>query len=78
MEIGHMRPRKCYKCHKMGHIAKNCRSKGHVNAVNESQPQKSYYKYPRDGKQSMLCYHCNQPGHFKRECPHRRVNQQEN
>ena len=78
MEIGHMRPRKCYKCHKVSHIAKNCRSKGHVNAVNESHPQKSYHKFPRDGRQSMLCYYGNQLGHFKRECPHHRINQLEN
>ena len=41
MEIGHVRPKKCYKCHKLGHIAKHCRSshqsKSHVNAVSEQQ-----------------------------------------
>ena len=41
MEIGHVRPKKCYKCHKLGHIAKNCRSshqsKSRINAVSEQQ-----------------------------------------
>ena len=39
MEIGHVRPRKCYKYHKLGHIVKHCKcnhqSKSHVNAVSE-------------------------------------------
>ena len=26
MEIGYVRPKKCYKCHKSGCIAKHCRS----------------------------------------------------
>ena len=41
MEIGHVRPKKCYKCHKLGHTAKHYRSshqpKSHVNAVSEQQ-----------------------------------------
>ena len=50
MEIGHVRPKKCYKYHKLGHIAKNCRSrhqsKSHVNAVSEQQHWQDYR--PRD------------------------------
>ena len=41
MEIGHVRSKKCYKCHKLGHISKHCRSshqsKSHVNTVSEQQ-----------------------------------------
>ena len=32
--------RKCYNCEKVGHLAKNCRSKKQVNATQENKRKK--------------------------------------
>ena len=59
MEIGHIRPKKCYKCHKLGHIAKHCRSshqsKGHVNTASEQQHRGDYRPRDKNYKQPRLC-----------------------
>ena len=78
MEIGHLRPRTCYNCHRQGHIKKNCpklkgtyHQKGYVNMVGEQRQRANYqsnFRGNRD-RQQMLCFHCHSPGHFKRECP---------
>ena len=79
MEIGHLRPKKCYKCQKPGHTAKNCRSvgthqhRGHVNAINEVKGNHGYQArpsyQPRPSFQPRLCFKCNSPDHLKRDWP---------
>ena len=73
LEIGHVRPRKCYKCHKLGHIAKHCRSshqsKSHVNIVSEQQHRGDYRPRAKNHKEPRLCFKCNNPNHLKRDCP---------
>ena len=76
MEIGHLQPRRCYKCNKTGHIAKNCpKSQGRINTVTE--PKRGDQR-PTSRSNNGLCYHCHNPGHFKRDCPQRRNNYQLN
>ena len=73
MEIGHVRQRKCYKCYKLGHITKLCKSshqsKSHVNAVSEQQHRGDYTSRDKNYKQPRLCFKCNSPNHLKRDCP---------
>ena len=73
MEIGHVRPKKCYKCHKLGHIPHHCKSchhsKSHVNAVSEQQHWRDYRPRDKNYKQPRLCFKCNSPNHLKRDCP---------
>ena len=73
MEIGHDRPKKCYKYHKLGHIAKHCKSshqsKSHVNVVSEQQHWGDYRPRDKIYKQPRLCFKCNSPNYLKRDCP---------
>jgi len=62
MEIDHARPtRRCYKCGRKNHIAKNCRT---VNAVSQQKEL---------DKQRNQCYTCHSTGHFVRDCPLKKV-----
>nr|GEZ44788.1 hypothetical protein [Tanacetum cinerariifolium] len=53
---------KCYKCNKVGHFTRDCRSSGNDNIVNaqrnnEANPKGNGY------------FECGAPGNFKRDCP---------
>nr|GFA11918.1 putative reverse transcriptase domain-containing protein [Tanacetum cinerariifolium] len=50
------------KCHKVGHLAQDCRSFGNANAGNNQRAT-------RDNQKGTGCYECGAQGHFKRECP---------
>ena len=71
MEVDHYRPApRCFKCHRVGHKSKDCRSKGHVNAAtNTNQPMGN------DWKRGMLCCYFGKKGHFKREYRKRQTKQ---
>ena len=71
MVVDHYRPaQRCFKCHKIGHRSKDCRSKPQVNAVVNTNSSREY-----DKKGEMLCWYCNKKGHFKRECRKRQADQ---
>ncbi len=51
-------PGECFKCHKLGHRAYECRSNVSrpINSFNSRQP-------------SIICYTCQEPGHKSPDCP---------
>ena len=55
MEVDQMRRKQCSICFRFGHLASQCR-KRQVNEV-----------IPKD-REIKLCYYCQKPGHFKRDC----------
>ena len=69
MEVDHYRPaQRCYKCYKVGHRIRDCRSNAPVNAVNSTN-----HIGENDKKKDMICWYCAGRGHFKRECRKRQA-----
>nr|GEW48411.1 putative reverse transcriptase domain-containing protein [Tanacetum cinerariifolium] len=54
--------KKCHKCNKVGHFARDCRSSGNGNVVNAQRNNKETPK-------GNGCFECGASGHFKRDCP---------
>nr|GEV35398.1 hypothetical protein [Tanacetum cinerariifolium] len=54
--------KKCHKCNKVRHFARDCKSPGNANVCNAQ----------RDGNETPKgngCFECGALGHFKRDCP---------
>nr|GEY06565.1 hypothetical protein [Tanacetum cinerariifolium] len=52
---------RCYKCNKISHLARNCRSLTNANVANNQRGN--------GADQKATCYECGAQGHFKRNCP---------
>ncbi|GKE08697.1 putative reverse transcriptase domain-containing protein [Tanacetum coccineum] len=52
---------KCYKCNRVGHLARDCRSTINANTTNNQRGTGAC--------QNPTCYECGAQGHFKRDCP---------
>ena len=71
MEVDYYRPpQRCFKCNKIGHRARDCKPKPHVNAVNENRTSND-----KERKKEMSCWYCSKKGHFKQECRKRIADQ---
>nr|GFB39808.1 putative reverse transcriptase domain-containing protein [Tanacetum cinerariifolium] len=52
---------RCYKCNKIGHLSRDCRSPTSANVANNQRGN--------GAGQKVTCYECGPQGHFKRYCP---------
>nr|GEZ80876.1 putative reverse transcriptase domain-containing protein [Tanacetum cinerariifolium] len=60
----------CYKCNKIGHLAHDCRSPKNTNVANDQKGN--------GAGQKATCYECRAQGHFKRNCPKLKDNNNNN
>nr|GEU96690.1 putative reverse transcriptase domain-containing protein [Tanacetum cinerariifolium] len=52
--------KKCHKCNKVGHVARDCKSSGNTNVANAQMDN-------RENPKGNGCFECGAPGHFKKD-----------
>nr|GEU94841.1 hypothetical protein [Tanacetum cinerariifolium] len=62
---------KCHKCNKVSYLARDCRSSGNANTVNNQRTT-------RANQRGNVYYECGAQGNFKRECPKLKNNNRSN
>ena len=77
-------PKHCYVCNHIGHLARHCLNRSHINAVASTIPdggvgrKESYSRngnFPNDrgnrqmrSKAHIICWNCREEGHYQNEC----------
>jgi len=69
MEVDHHRPKRCFKCKKTGHCAKDCRVRNvqAVQRVNLNPPQSGITS--SNISREIRCWECGEMGHIRRYYP---------
>ncbi|GJR82659.1 putative reverse transcriptase domain-containing protein [Tanacetum coccineum] len=66
---------KCTNCRKLGHLAKDCRSRpatannNNRNNNNNNNRNNNNNNNPRANTNAIVCFECGAPGHFRNNCP---------
>ena len=66
-KTGRRGPPMCYRCNKVGHISRNCRSTANQNTPNGGNGNQ---------RKAQVCFTCNQEGHFSRDCTNEEAKQE--
>jgi len=71
--------RECYRCHRRGHLRKDCRAKKTLEGkeiVDKPRGKSAEAKGRENGARKKRCFTCQKPGHLAKEC--RSLKQQTN
>ena len=67
----------CFKCRKMGHYARDCRSgREYNNETGQGYSKTSYGQMGTKTTAKFSCFNCGKQGHYGRDCWHKRTNKQ--
>ncbi|GJX62531.1 putative reverse transcriptase domain-containing protein [Tanacetum coccineum] len=58
----------CNNCKKLGHLAKDCRSRP-TTANNNNNRNNNNPRAQGENTNAIVCFECGAPGHFKKDCP---------
>ncbi|GJX01017.1 putative reverse transcriptase domain-containing protein [Tanacetum coccineum] len=67
----------CTNCKKLGHLAKDCRSRP-ATANNNNNRNNNNPRAQGANTNAIICFECGTPGHFKKDFPHRKNKNQGN